>query len=268
MQHLVDHGHEHIAFIAGSVEDMEGDSGDRLSAYQKALELNGLEFDQRRVAYGRHFYDGGYSAIKQILNREVSFTAVLASNDESALGAIRALKEFKYEVPQDIAVIGFDNRLEGAVHEPGLSSVHVPLFNMGYQALKNIYEHLVEKTELSEVTKIHTHLVIRKSCGCNSVDSHLPQAQSSTRAELINNIRMEILSQAHGLTENEVDLFCKQLVDSYIDSVEQMEPKKFKILLLIFFKTHQSLMVMLIFGWMLSQYLKIVWCSGQNPKIR
>ena len=228
MRHLVDHGHDQIAFIAGSIEDMGGDSGDRLSAYQNFLELNGLDLNQHRIAYGRHVYDGGYSAMKQILDRDVSFTAVLASNDESALGAIQALKESGREIPQDVAVIGFDNRLEGAVHEPGLSSIHVPLFNMGYQALKNMYEHLVEKTELNEITKVHTHLVTRRSCGCNSVDGHLRQARTSTRSELINNIRIEILSQAHGLTEDEVEVLCERLVDSYVDSFEQADPRKFQ----------------------------------------
>jgi len=228
MQHLVDHGHDQIAFIAGSREDIGGDSGDRLSAYQNFLEHNGLEFDQRRVAYGRHVYDGGYSAMKQIIEGEVLFTAVLASNDESALGAIKALEESGYEVPQDVAVFGFDNRLEGAVHEPGLSSVHVPLFNMGYQALKSMYEYLVEGIELGEITKVHTHLVTRRSCGCNPVDNPLAQVRSSTKSELINNIRIVILSQAHGLTEDEVELFCKQLVDSYTSSIEHVDPKKFQ----------------------------------------
>src|SRR5689334_20622764 len=130
MQHLVDHGHRQIAFIAGSFEDLSGDSGDRLNAYQSFLDDNHLEVDPRRIAYGRHVYAGGYSAMKQLLESGASFTAVLSSNDESALGAMQAIEEAGKKIPQDIAIIGFDNRLEGAVHEPGLSSVHVPLFNI------------------------------------------------------------------------------------------------------------------------------------------
>ena len=91
--HLFEHGHKKIAFIAGPKEDLSGDSGDRLAAYQSFLANNRLDNDSRLVAYGRHVLDGGYIAMHQILNSGVTFTAVMASNDESALGAMQALKE-------------------------------------------------------------------------------------------------------------------------------------------------------------------------------
>ena len=150
MRHLFDHGHRKIAFIAGSQSDMSGDSGDRFSAYQHFLNDNDIEVNPQLVAYGRHVYDGGYSAMQQILETGVPFTAVLASNDESALGAMQVLEKAGLKIPQDVAVIGFDNRLEGAVHEPGLSSVHVPLFDIGYQSLKVLHEHLVAGRRLEE----------------------------------------------------------------------------------------------------------------------
>src|SRR5512141_1552537 len=171
MQHLLDHGHQQIAFIAGSPTDMSGDSGDRLTAYQNFIQENDLEIDPRRIVYGRHVYDGGYSAMQELLNSGASFTAVLASNDESALGAMQALKEAGKRIPQDVAIIGFDNRLEGAVHEPGLSSVHVPLFNMGYQALKTLFNHLQGNADLHGTIKVNTRLVTRASCGCHEASS-------------------------------------------------------------------------------------------------
>lgn len=126
MQHLVAHGHRRIAFVAGSPEDMHGDSGDRLRAYQVALQIHGLPIDPHLVAYGQHVYDAGYNATRQILASGAPFTAVLASNDESALGAIQALKEAGRQIPQDVAVIGFDDRPESAVQKPALSSVRIP----------------------------------------------------------------------------------------------------------------------------------------------
>jgi len=136
MNHLVAHGHRRIAFIAGSLADMRGDSGERLNAYQDGLAFHGLDQDARLLAYGRHVYDGGYLAMQQILQTRAPFTAVIASNDESALGAMQALREDGRRIPQDVAVIGFDNRLEGSAHDPSLSSVHIPLYNMGYQAVE------------------------------------------------------------------------------------------------------------------------------------
>lgn len=228
MRHLVDHGHQQIAFIAGSLEDMEGDSGDRLSAYQGFLESNHLDVNPLRVAYGRHVYDGGYSAMKQILESKVPFTAVLASNDESALGAMQALEESGRKIPQDIALIGFDNRLEGAVHEPGLSSVHVPLFNMGHQALRMMCLHLEGKAELVGTTKVDTRLVARMSCGCGEHDGRLERVDDDAKQPLVKKMLTAVLNQAHGFTDDELESFCLQLVDSFTDSLHQGDGSKFQ----------------------------------------
>lgn len=112
MQHLMEHGHRHIAFIAGSPDDLQGDSGARLHAYQAALQTSGLPADPRLVAYGRHILTTGYAAMQQIIASGAHFTAVCASNDESALGAMQALAEAGRRIPDDVAVIGFDDRPE------------------------------------------------------------------------------------------------------------------------------------------------------------
>ena len=237
MHHLVNHGHQQIAFIAGSLEDMGGDSGDRLSAYQSFLESNHLEVNPLRVAYGRHVYDGGYSAMMQILQSGVPFTAVVASNDESALGAMQALEEAGRKVPDDVAIIGFDNRLEGAAHEPGLSSVHVSLFNLGYQALKMMYLHLDEKAELVEMTKVDTRLVARASCGCGVGDVPMKQVEEDVKQQLVTKMLTSILNQAHGFTDDELESFCEQLVDAFVDSVQLGSGSEFQDTLLSVLKT-------------------------------
>jgi len=231
MQHLVDHGHKQIAFIAGTLEDMSGDSGDRFTAYQSFLASNGLEQNRLLIAYGRHVYDGGHSAMQQILQSGASFTAVLASNDESALGAMQALDEVGLKVPQDVAIIGFDNRLEGAVHEPGLSSVHVPLFNMGYQALKRMHEHLEGRTELGKTIKVDTRLVTRASCGCGFRNDLPLQKEINTLSQLVQAMLTTVLSQAHSLTDDECRLLCQQLVESFDVSVQQGDDEKFQVTL-------------------------------------
>ena len=225
--HLMEHGHKQIAFIAGTREDLSGDSGNRLAAYQAFLTTNGLESDSRLVAYGRHVYDGGYSAMQQILNSGASFTAVLASNDESALGAMQALEQAGRKIPQDVAIIGFDNRLEGAVHDPGLSSVHVPLFNMGYQALKRLFEHIEGKNELSEIIEVDTRLVRRGSCGCDYGSDPVP-GEVNTKSQLTNKMFVAISSQAHSLTDDECQALCLQLVDEFAASIQHGDETKFQ----------------------------------------
>jgi signal transduction histidine kinase/DNA-binding LacI/PurR family transcriptional regulator/AraC-like DNA-binding protein len=231
--HLVQHGHQRIAFLAGSPDDMEGDTGDRLRAYQAALVHYGLEWDPRITVYGRHVFDGGYSTMHQLLNDGAAFTAVLASNDEMALGAMQALKEAGRSIPQDVAVIGFDNRLEGATQEPALSSVHVPLFHMGYRAVELLLQQMEGKAQPRDTVKVNTRLVMRESCGCGRLKS-LPvviRAAPETpcpdlaaqRAQWVQTITTTVLNQAQSLAENECRALCQRLVDGFSAGIEQSD---------------------------------------------
>lgn len=238
IRHFSEHGHRRIAFIAGTMEDMRGDSGERLRAFQSGCETYDLDRDPRLIAYGRHVYDGGYLAMQQILDSGAEFTAVLASNDESALGAMQALKDVGWRIPQDIAVIGFDNRLEGAVHEPGLSSIHVPLFNIGYRAIGFLLEHIQGKAQLPELVKVDTHLIIRESCGCRvgkyvSFEADSSSAGQTMRGEeqassLARTIAATIMNQARSLTEDEGLALCERLVDTLKTSVQGGDSAEFE----------------------------------------
>jgi len=223
MRHLVDHGHRRIAFIAGSEDDLYGDSGQRLKAYQAACEQYGLAKNPGLVVYGRHVYNGGYLAMQRLLGSGEAFTAALASNDESALGAMQALDEAGREIPQDVAVIGFDNRLEGAVHEPALSSIHVPLFDIGYRSVDRMLQHVAGKAALAGTIKVRTRLVIRQSCGCTFGKSGPVQQAGAAPslnagrdlAPLVEAIATSILNQAHSITEAEARLASHELVQSF-----------------------------------------------------
>ncbi len=236
--HLVEHGHQQIVFIAGTLDDASGDSGERLRAYQSGCEIYGLDKDSRLIAYGRHVYDGGYFAMQQVLDSGAKFTAVLASNDESALGAMHALEKAGRKVPHDVAVIGFDNRLEGAVQEPGLSSIHVPLFNIGYRAVDLLLQHIEGKTQLPELVKVDTHLVIRESCGCRAWEYVSVKAETTSEGQLINGeeqasrlartIATTIMNQAHSLTEDAGLAFCQRLVDTFATSIQYGDRSEFQ----------------------------------------
>ncbi len=169
MQHLIEHGHQRIAFIAGTPEDLGGDSGDRLRAYQTAVRDFQLAREEQLIAFGRHVYDGGYQAMQHLIASGVSFSAVLASNDESALGALQALKEAGRSIPRDVALIGFDDRPESAVQTPTLSSVQIPLFKLGYQAIDVIVQHIAHQADAPQLIHVPTRLITRESCGCGHV---------------------------------------------------------------------------------------------------
>jgi AraC-like DNA-binding protein/ABC-type sugar transport system substrate-binding protein len=238
IDHLVTHGHRRIAFIAGSPEDVDGDSGDRLRAYQTALQTYGIVADSRLVAYGRHVYATGYTAMGEILDGGAPFTAVLASNDESALGAMQALTESGRRIPQDVAVIGFDDRPESAVHTPALSSVRIPLFRMGYRAVELLAQIIAGNTAPAEPVRIPTRLVPRASCGCgrNHRCADLPNLtvrpevvpdQEAWRAAAVQPMTAAVFAETQGVVEAEVEACCRRLVDALAAVIAQRDPAVF-----------------------------------------
>ena len=234
MEHLVGHGHRNIAFIAGSRDDLMGDTGARLAAYRAALAQHGLNADERLVAYGKHTYDAGEAAMHQIIGAGAEFTAVLASNDESAFGALQALRSTGLKIPQDVAVIGFDDRPECTVQEPALTSVHVPLFKMGYRAVELLLQQIHGDAVRAEPEKIATRLVVRESCGCDRTalrSQHLgrvpaePPTETGQSADgharLVQAMAESILAETQGSRVEVVLGRCQRLTESLILSVGQ-----------------------------------------------
>jgi DNA-binding LacI/PurR family transcriptional regulator/signal transduction histidine kinase len=226
VNHLVDHGRQRIAFLAGSADDLSGDSGQRLNTFRQVSAEFGLEQDERLIVYGRHVYDGGFASAQQILASGADFDALIASNDESAIGAMDALKQAGRRIPEEIAVIGFDNRLEGAVYQPALTSVHVPLFNMGYQAVEMMFRHLSKQQPLADTTEVDSFLVIRSSCGCGGED---PTEDSITeQTPLAHQITETIQKQAFDLSESDTLTLCQNLTEAFQVSRNSGSPSAFR----------------------------------------
>ncbi len=232
LEHLIEHGHQRIAFIAGSPEDMSGDTGARLAAYRQVLALHGLGGDEQLVAYGRHTYDGGEAAMRQIIGAGAAFTAVLASNDESAFGALQALRDAGLDVPRDVAVIGFDDRPECAVQEPALTSVHIPLVKMGYRAVELLLQQINGCPAAVEPVSIATRLVPRESCGCgwtalraqrlppSTAASAVEMSQSADRrARLVQAMVETILAETQGSNATAMRQRCDDFVEAFVLSV-------------------------------------------------
>ena len=186
----IEHGHHHIAYIAGHPEDL-GDSRSRLQAFRSAQAEYGLDTDPRLIAHGFHSFAGGHQSVRQILDTGIKFTALIASNDACAIGAMQAIRDTtSLNVPDDIAIIGFDDQLNAVAQVPPLASVHVPLMEIGGQALTIMSDHITGQHELKSV-RIPTRLIPRQSCGC------LPQVVTSMTEE---KTRPHISSQLEGDT--------------------------------------------------------------------
>lgn len=134
VNHLLEKGHRHIAFIAGTPGSPTGEK--RLLGYRNALEKVGIIPDESLIVHGSYSPESGYNAALELLKRDAHFTCVLAANDDMAMGAIKAFTERGYTVPADISVAGFDDADIGRYFTPALTTVHIPMDQMIKDALQ------------------------------------------------------------------------------------------------------------------------------------
>jgi signal transduction histidine kinase len=224
VDHLRFHGHTRIAFIAG-YEHQPGDSRVRFQAYLEALHDNGQAFDPRLVAYGQSGANSGRRAMQQILARGVPFTAVLAHNDSSGMGAIEALREAGLRIPEDVAVIGFDDVLEARALTPPLTTIHHPTFTLGGQAVRTMIDIIAGQSPDPPIVQIPTRLVIRRSCGCRpGVDAEIGDIKapklptSESKAELARTMANATLLEVQA-SAFEVEVACQNLIKSFTTSL-------------------------------------------------
>ncbi len=237
--HLMAHGHRQIAFIAGYPGDVTGDSGIRLKAFQGIVQEYDLPSDPRLIAYGNHGISGGQQAMHQILDSGAPFTAIVASNDESAIGAMSALKADGLRVPEDVAIIGNDDTVEAITQAPPLTTFHSSPFRMGYQALELLLDTIEGRRKTLESATIPTQFIVRQSCGCQPGvvprvvinDSGASAARSNANAVIsyLAKTMAEIaLAGTQRLSPGEVRLRCRQLVETFIESLRAKDPVGFR----------------------------------------
>ncbi|MGD0174887.1 MAG: GGDEF domain-containing protein [Anaerolineales bacterium] len=240
MEHLIQHGHHEIAFIAGDEQDI-GDTAARVLAYRKIVQQQNICDDPRLLEYGQHWRVGGYNATQRLIQSGVKFTAVMCSNDMSALGAMQALREAGIRIPWDVAVAGFDDVLESLAQVPPLTSVHYPLFETGYRALLMLHKRIEQPlTPLPELTRVATWLVPRQSCGCLP-DTAIQSAVSTSgtaanpndspqqiRDGLAQRMLEAVLAKDSQAQSDDYLAFCERLVDGFLQSLEDNDLSHFQ----------------------------------------
>jgi len=173
MQHLFTHGHERIAFI-GTMDN--ADVQERRASYCTALTMRGLPVDPSLIVDTRGGYreDHGRQAIRELLAAGLHFTAVVAAGDFIAFGAIEALREAGYRVPEDVAVTGFDDVHEAQFTDPPLTSVRQRGEAVGALTAETLLRMLDGQPVPPDPLYAPTALVLRQSCGC---ETHLALPQ-------------------------------------------------------------------------------------------
>lgn len=142
VRELVKLGHEEIAIITG--EEGLVSTRNRFAGYEKAMEDFNLPINPDWIWEGDFTREGGFRAVRQQLEEHgsIQVTAIFASNDLMAIGAIQALREVGYEIPQDISVIGFDGIEVGQYLSPPLTTVQQPIYHLGQQVSQVLVEQI------------------------------------------------------------------------------------------------------------------------------
>lgn len=158
---LLEHGHERIVFIAGSLSITT--AADRLKGYKKAFEEKGKPLHDDLIAEGDYQIKSGYEITARLIEQKKKFTAVFAANDLMAIGAIKALKARNIKIPEDVEVIGFDNIEVSQMMEPSLSTVTQPVYEMGARGAKMLIDIIEGKKIRKKKIILEPELVLRES---------------------------------------------------------------------------------------------------------
>jgi LacI family transcriptional regulator len=157
-------GHTRIAFITGAL--VVRSAVDRLRGYQAALIDCGIPARKELVIEGDFQQQTGYEITKRLLQSVNPLpTAIFASNDLSAFGAMDAARECGLRIPDDISIIGFDDIPQASFVYPKLTTVRQPLEQMGQVAVKMLLEQIEDQSRPPQRVALATQLVIRDSCG-------------------------------------------------------------------------------------------------------
>ena len=139
------------------------DTVERIQGYRDALEQYRLPFEERLIKYGDYTFESGYRAIMELEREGTRFTGVLAANDTMALGAIKALKELTYAIPEDVEIIGFDNIGFSQLCDPPLATIQQPTIEMGRRAADTLIRAIVGKPIETKNIHLQPKLVVRGS---------------------------------------------------------------------------------------------------------
>jgi DNA-binding LacI/PurR family transcriptional regulator len=159
VQHLLALGRRRVAVIAGPQDMAVGVA--RLAGYREALQTAGVPADELLVGYGDFREAGGEQAMRRLLADRPDIDAVFAASDLMAAGAIRVLRELGRRVPDDVAVVGFDDSVIARQTDPPLTTVHQPVEAMGREMARLLLARIGGAAASSIM--VATHLVRRAS---------------------------------------------------------------------------------------------------------
>lgn len=166
IKHLIKvHGRRRIVFLQGP--EGHEDSVWRERGYREALDAHNINFDPELIASGEFDEEEAFTTVQQMLSNGIGFDAIFAGDDDAAIGAMRAIKLAGRRIPEDVAVVGFDDVPFARYLSPALTTVRAPIEAVGREAVIQLVR-LMKGEPAEPLTLMRTELVIRESCGCQS----------------------------------------------------------------------------------------------------
>jgi LacI family transcriptional regulator len=169
VNHLIKLGHKKIACITNA--DMTYTAAvDRFKGYREALDKAGISFEPALLGFGDFDLESGYEQMKRMLEKVPIPSAVFVASDVVAFGAMAAIRENGFSIPNDIAVVGFDNVPLARFIDPYLTTIHLPAAELAQCAFEILSKLIRNEPIDKRQVLLDTHLIIRESCGANLRD--------------------------------------------------------------------------------------------------
>jgi len=168
VEHLIQvHGKRRVLFMRGPLH--QEDSNRRETGYKSALAANGIPFDENLILNGEFERDIAYQVLNDFLanGKRVAFDAVFTGDDDAAIGVLRALHKHGYRIPEEIAVVGFDDLGFASFLNPPLTTVRAPTESVGRIATEKLFT-LLENSSANDAIVLPTEIIFRRSCGCQA----------------------------------------------------------------------------------------------------
>lgn len=163
VDHLIALGRSNLLHI--SIPSFTHCGQQRLAGYSQALEQHHIPFRPELVFEGDYTPSSGFHAVASLISQGIPFDGIFAANDQMAVGALMACKQYGRSVPDQVAIIGNDNIFVTTIVSPTLSSISVPRYEMGATAMELLHSNLVRgaRKKTGEVITLETTLIPRQS---------------------------------------------------------------------------------------------------------
>jgi LacI family transcriptional regulator len=162
-KYIIDSGHRKIALIRSGIEnDVFG--VDQYNGYAKALKENNINIDERLIMNGNFKMEEAYNCVQKMIDEDILPTAIFATTDVMAIGAINCLVDNEYKVPEDVSVVGFNDIKLASIYRPKLTTIKQPIYDIGAVAIRVIIKKIKGEEIEDNIFILPHELIERDSC--------------------------------------------------------------------------------------------------------